>query len=353
MRLTRQIILISLGVVFSPMSFADGGKATTLVPELVSSHPELAGNTPLTENPWKIVDEGALAAGPMYGASYQEIASKITEGLTTDTEKTRAIYRWMSEHIGYDVQVFKLSLEGTPITNVSAESTLQRRRGVCSGYADLFAAMGGHVGLTVKSVDGFAKGWGYKEGQTSTVPNHAWNAILIDGRWKLVDVTWAAGSVTNDLRYIKRFKDEYFFPEPTEFVKKHVPTQPVWSLLDGDEFSAPVVRRPQADLLDINVLAPNYGDITIASGETFEIVLPERADLRVGGWLSGANSGNLMGASTAYLPYTTGEDGSLVFVKQLEEAGRYKFWIGADTTETDGPLMIALEFNIHVKPGTE
>jgi transglutaminase/protease-like cytokinesis protein 3 len=47
----------------------------------------------------------------------------------------------------------------------------------------------------VEKLDGFAKGFGYKIGEPLSTPNHAWNAVRIDGNWYLLDATWDAGVV--------------------------------------------------------------------------------------------------------------------------------------------------------------
>lgn len=352
MRLSVTAFLFALTATTAPIAWSTGSGVDILVPEVIGTDSELAGDAAIAEGGWSLIDDKALSVGPMIGSSYQEIAAALTSGLTDDAEKSRAIFRWISEHIEYDVQAFKASLLGDPLSGISAENTLKTRKGVCTGYADLFTAMALHAGLTVKSIGGFAKGWGYKETpDMDKTPNHAWNAVLIDGRWRLLDVTWAAGSVTPDLNFIKRFKTGYFFPDPAEFFKKHEPTQEIWSLLEGDQFKAPVVRLAQADRLDLQVSSPDHGDIEIVSGDAFHITLPERTDLRIGAWLSGADSNDLFGEETAYLPYQTADDGSLIITTTLQTAGTYKLWIGAEPAENEGSLKIALEFNVHVKQG--
>ena len=41
--------------------------------------------------------------------SVRALAGYLTDGLTSDEEKIRAIYRWMTEHIRYDLEGFRAS----------------------------------------------------------------------------------------------------------------------------------------------------------------------------------------------------------------------------------------------------
>jgi transglutaminase/protease-like cytokinesis protein 3 len=38
------------------------------------------------------------------------------------------------------------------------------------------------VNLKVKYISGYAKGYGYKYGEKSKAPNHAWNLIELNGK---------------------------------------------------------------------------------------------------------------------------------------------------------------------------
>ena len=82
-------------------------------------------------------------------------------------------------------------------------ATLARGRGVCRDYAWLFEALAREAGYTVRSV-------------TSEQLDHAWNEVLLAGRWWIVDVTWNDGgqftdgtplpdSVRNDSDFRKRY----------------------------------------------------------------------------------------------------------------------------------------------------
>jgi hypothetical protein len=120
---------------------------------------------------------------------------------------------------------------------------------VCGGYSDLFTALARAAGLEAESITGYGKGHAYEVGEPIAGPaNHAWNAVKIDGEWRLVDCTWGAGTVEDD-SYVKRFNPFYFLTPPLAFSWLHFPVDPRWQLRDPPlslaEFEAlPLVRHP-------------------------------------------------------------------------------------------------------------
>ncbi|MFZ7104357.1 MAG: transglutaminase-like domain-containing protein [Peptococcaceae bacterium] len=114
-------------------------------------------------------------------------AEKIVTGLTTDLEKARAIYEWVTANIQYDYVKYGKHLENNFDNQYGAVHTLLTKKGVCYDYAALTAALGRAVGLQVKVVEG--------QGILGTFRGfHAWNEIYItpENRWINVDTTFGA-----------------------------------------------------------------------------------------------------------------------------------------------------------------
>jgi transglutaminase/protease-like cytokinesis protein 3 len=157
-----------------------------------------------------------------------EIAAYLTRNLTTPAEKARAIYYWISHNIRYDV-----SQLATPrVTYFAGErnllnEVLQKRQGVCQHYAELFNACCKSVGIKSYIISGYTK-TNDKLGNLA----HAWNAVVIDGKYYLIDATWAAGFVDNE-KFTAQFNDIYFMISPNEFIKTHMPFDPIWQFLDN------------------------------------------------------------------------------------------------------------------------
>ncbi|MFC3750410.1 transglutaminase domain-containing protein [Paenibacillus sp. GCM10012306] len=117
-------------------------------------------------------------------------AKQLTAGKTTDQAKVQAIHDYIVANVKYDYALAN-SVTTDYIPNIN--NTLNSKKGICYDYASLFAAMSRSVGIPTKLV----------MGNTSYVAQyHAWNDVLIDGKWVTIDTTVDAGlgkAAQNDL----------------------------------------------------------------------------------------------------------------------------------------------------------
>lgn len=155
------------------------------------------------------------------------LAEKLAETASTDAEKSQAIWLWITDNIAYDLDSSLLDIH----INTSAEKTLEDRKGVCHGYANLFYALAVEMDLEAKVIFGYAKGNDYLEGQVFENVNHAWNAVKIDGTWQLLDATWGAGMVNNNV-WEKIYDENWYRTDPEYFIFSHMPENDYWQLLD-------------------------------------------------------------------------------------------------------------------------
>ena len=202
-----------------------------------------AQNAPAPD--YRVVDAHALAAPASVQTSFKSLASWLTAPCHSDEEKARVLFRWITQNIEYDVDAL---LSGGFMSG-NAEDALRTRRGVCEGYAGLFMELANASGLKVSKINGFAKGYGYSPGKPlGNVPNHSWNAVSIDGRWRLMDCTWGAGYIGNDRKFHREFDPHFFFTSPREFIYDHFPEKEEWQLLDNrmsrSEYERQVYVKP-------------------------------------------------------------------------------------------------------------
>ncbi len=185
---------------------------------------------PASDDAYRAIDAHALAAPASAGASVNTLAAWLTAPCRSDEEKARALFRWITENIRYDVDAF---FAGDPPSGDAGEA-LRRRSGVCEGYAGLFAELAKASGIEAATITGYAKGYGYTPGQPiGRVPNHAWNAVRIGGRWRLIDCTWGAGYVGDDRSFHRAFDPHFFCTPPGEFIFDHFPENESWQLLNS------------------------------------------------------------------------------------------------------------------------
>jgi hypothetical protein len=66
---------------------------------------------------------------------------------------------------------------------------------------------------------------------------HAWNAVKIEGSWRLVDVTWAS--------QVTGVREGFFMVPPEQFIETHYPSHSDWQLLKGQEWSESQFDAPR------------------------------------------------------------------------------------------------------------
>jgi transglutaminase/protease-like cytokinesis protein 3 len=179
-----------------------------------------------------------------------DLTDTLTSIFNTDSDKVRAIYFWVTQYISYDLKRCENNMDiilehdhdidkdGNLEKNRMIKQTLRRKRGVCQDYADLFAYMCNYANIKCEVITGLgvsaAQGWALA--LMGNGSNHAWNAVLMDNKWYLIDPTWASGYFMGD-RFKRRRDDYYYLTPPAELIKNHFPDEDNWQLL------SPVVDR--------------------------------------------------------------------------------------------------------------
>ncbi|WP_062518108.1 DUF2510 domain-containing protein [Demequina gelatinilytica] len=106
---------------------------------------------------------------------------------TSDADKVAAIHDHLASVATYDMAAFEAMhvTDTSPVIERSQEAygILVDGTAVCNGYAQAFLAMAWAAGLEAVEVTG-------SDSAGATGGDHAWNKVLVDGRWLLVDVTW-------------------------------------------------------------------------------------------------------------------------------------------------------------------
>lgn len=124
---------------------------------------------------------------------------ELTAGLTNDSKKVDAIYNWIIKNIAYD-KAKAASITSGVVTGYipSVDTTYSTKKGICSDYSVLFAAMLRAQKIPAKVVYGFtSKGKEY----------HAWNEVYYSGSWHTLDTTYGVANLTG----IKYTVDKYFY----------------------------------------------------------------------------------------------------------------------------------------------
>ena len=224
------------------------------------------------------------------------LAKELTLPYTTDREKVRSIFRWITEHIDYKVRGPLYLRRATPILTSEPDDTasslkplservalnvFKRREAVCDGYARLFKILCDIAGIRAEIINGYARTNMARVGQ-HFLSNHAWNAVYVDSAWHLLDATWASGYISYKDEYVRKYDDYYFFTPPQDFIRDHYPDELRWTLLDHPptvrEFQNTPYKSQHFVKNRIKTFKPSKGIIEAAVGDEVEIVL-DMADI--------------------------------------------------------------------------
>lgn len=110
-----------------------------------------------------------------------QLRKDLMDGLNTDKEKVEAAYKYIVENIKYDNnKINTISTDYVPDLN----TIITKQEGICYDYAALFAGILRSEGIHTKLVKGY---------KSDITAYHAWNEVLIDGSWLIIDTTYDAG----------------------------------------------------------------------------------------------------------------------------------------------------------------
>ncbi|MDE7260131.1 MAG: Ig-like domain-containing protein, partial [Lachnospiraceae bacterium] len=153
----------------------------SLVSGVLNEHSDLY----FVESKYRYGSDGSIITAIVftYIDTYDDAAFKqsVTTALSrvnsqmSDLEKAVVLHDYLTVNCEYDYQNY---LNGTiPSDSYNAYGTLVNRTAVCQGYALTYKYLLNQVGIDCYMV-------------TSSSMNHAWNMIVLDGKYYQVDVTW-------------------------------------------------------------------------------------------------------------------------------------------------------------------
>ncbi|NLC12236.1 MAG: hypothetical protein GX767_08315 [Firmicutes bacterium] len=150
------------------------------------------------------------------------LARDITSGIERDYNKSKAIHNWVTANISYDTNSL---LNGSMVwENNTALEVVKNAQAVCTGYANLTAALHRAIGIPALVIEGIARNAGNSPVSQSAPgePNHAWNEVFVEGQWIILDTTWDAGYLDPETKkFVPDPRQLYFNPNPLVFSQTH------------------------------------------------------------------------------------------------------------------------------------
>ncbi len=197
----------------------------------------------------------------------------IRENSETESEKFRYAHDWVAQNVAYDVG----ALRGKSRKVTDAYGVLQYGKSVCAGYSNALQLLCDQLGLECVTISGYGRGASFdpygEEQMEGPKSNHAWNAVKLEGKWYLVDVTWNSGYVRNG-KFEPNFNHHYYKIPPRQFAYRHLPLEEQWQLLDEPldfkSFIAQPLLRGRFFTYGFS-LSENYQKITPVEGSEYQL----------------------------------------------------------------------------------
>ncbi|MFH6992606.1 transglutaminase domain-containing protein [Flavobacterium sp. FlaQc-48] len=243
--------------------------------------------------------DGIVAKYPKHFSSTEDLAERIQKDFTSEHDKARAIYTWIALNIKYDYASF-LKPQRTQGFSYSTEAEKQRKikelndkliqktfdaeKAVCEGFTALYQHLAELSGLKSEIIRGDSKTRLADIGRKNMSSNHAWNIVLIDKKWRLIDVTWGQGYYDSSKgRMVNDFDPVYFDTDPGYFFAKHFPDSGSYlgNKLNKEDFlNGPLIYN-KTIAGDYRIKSPDSGIIEAKYGDkiTFEIKNVSKSDL--------------------------------------------------------------------------
>ena len=166
--------------------------------------------------------------------------SKVKEEYSmTEPEIAYFIFEWITQNIQSDCISINKGNSST-----DAATTYKEGKGGPIGISELFNTLSSFFNIESNTILGLTKIDTFFNKQVIEVQEHAWNYILIDNKYYLLDATLGGGYCYQKNTFYKKHTDFYFGTTPEIFIRLHFPNDNKWQLLPEiitkDEFKSMV-----------------------------------------------------------------------------------------------------------------
>ena len=239
----------------------------------------------------KFTKADSIALTTKYKSNIALLTNDLTKNCTSQLEKTRAIFIWITHNIAYDYKFYnkkknkRKKFKCGKKKNCDAryaewkinylEDIIRKKKGICNGYAELFHTMCGYAGIQSNVVAGYTKDEPGQIGKMGIL-DHDWNVVLIDGKYFFVDATWAAGYCTVKKgkldSFTYRYNDYYWLTPIDKLSRNHFPEDSTWikhttfAKAKQDYKNVPYIKEHL--MPDVDIISPESGIVSVKLGDT-------------------------------------------------------------------------------------
>lgn len=170
-----------------------------------------------------------------HSQSIATVAKYFLDNEKDPFRRAKAIHDYVALEVTYD----HVALSEDRYPPQDAKTVFATKTAVCAGYARLFMAIANQADLEAVYLFGNVR----DEHAEIAGDSHAWNAVKIEDRWYLVDVTWDSPN-SNDPAKRSEFRTAYFLTPPPVFGLDHFPKLEQWQLRDEPISRGEFIRQP-------------------------------------------------------------------------------------------------------------
>lgn len=259
----------------------------------------------------------------------QTLADEIAGPFTNDFLKARAIYTWIAYNVKYDcLAKHKLRRQiKDPIT------VAQKGRALSTGYSALFAELCIRSGIPCTVIHGFMRPNEEWIGKKLNKNIHSWNAINLNRKTYMVDVTWASGYTNKRFtKFYPKFDSIWFFVNPSTFLLSHFPKkktdQFTTEFLSKSKFQKLPFLLPGAIVYEITKIQPENSLLKGTQGDTAVIEIICKNTVKIQSIFASSDEGG-----TSQLEFSTSQNKTIVkMVYKLE--GKYNITFSINGIES-------------------
>jgi hypothetical protein len=206
------------------------------------------------------------------------LAKKIDTDFSNNLEKIRALYIYLTNTVAYNLNEYTYGVDTYSFRYSSKEEleqkirqrnlkiinkTLSTKKAICEGYSMTFKEVCDILKIKCVIISGYTRTPFSEIGKLPLEGKHAWNAVYIDSKWKLIDCTWGAGYSKDSNHWIKAYDEHYFFTPPKDISTTHFPEKSKWQLLSTAKTEIEFTCQPLYSSLffkeGIQLISPDSG----------------------------------------------------------------------------------------------
>ena len=162
-------------------------------------------------------------------ANARSLGRYLNAPCRSELEKAWVLFLWVAQNLSVNPDALLEDNEGSL---EGPTGILSHPTSLAQGYTMVFKNIAQEMGLKVRVIEGYCKGYTYCTGSRFDRENHQWNAVDIGGRWHLVDTMMGSGHLDTSYGYVRELDLYYFFTIPEKLLMTHFPSYEYWQLVD-------------------------------------------------------------------------------------------------------------------------